>query len=122
MSGVRGATPLPLATGFAIARERAAEPMDVIVVEGFVGETVIGDNCIIEEDTSIFGSIVWNNTQIGRAARLVECVVGSECYLKDGSVIGAGVILSDDCVVEPGSVIEANSKIWPGNVVGDIIN
>lgn len=86
------------------------------------GETVIGDNCIIEEDTSIFGSIVWNNTQIGRAARLVECVVGSECYLKDGSVIGAGVILSDDCVVEPGSVIEANSKIWPGNVVGDIIN
>src|SRR5690242_18396952 len=24
------------------ARERAAEPMDIIVVEGFVGETVIG--------------------------------------------------------------------------------
>jgi dihydroneopterin aldolase len=41
MSGVRGAT-LPLPAGFAIARERAAEPMDIIVVEGFVGETVIG--------------------------------------------------------------------------------
>jgi mannose-1-phosphate guanylyltransferase len=82
------------------------------------GETVIGDNCIIGEDTAIFGSIVWHNTQIGRDARLVECVVGSECYLKDGSVIGAGVILSDDCVVETGGVIEANSKIWPGKVVG----
>lgn len=82
------------------------------------GETVIGDNCIIEDETSIFGSIVWHNTRIGRAARLVECVVGSECYLKDGSIIGAGVILSDECIVESGSVIAANSKIWPGKVVG----
>jgi mannose-1-phosphate guanylyltransferase len=82
------------------------------------GETVIGDNCVIEAGASIFGSIVWNNTQIGRDARLVECVVGSECYLKDGSVIGAGVILSDDCIVEPGRVIAANSKFWPGKIVG----
>src|SRR4029079_4194481 len=32
----------PLAVGFSIARARAAESMDVIVVEGFVGDTVIG--------------------------------------------------------------------------------
>ncbi|TCL70772.1 NDP-sugar pyrophosphorylase family protein [Hydrogenispora ethanolica] len=81
------------------------------------GETVIGDNCVIESGASIFGSIVWRNTRIGRGARLVECVVGSECYLKDDSIIGAGVILSDECIVEPGSVIEANSKIWPGKTV-----
>lgn len=81
------------------------------------GETVIGDNCLIEKGTSIFGSIIWRNTKIGSNARLVECVVGSECYLKDGSVIGAGVILSDDCIVEPGSVVEANTKVWPGKVV-----
>ncbi len=81
------------------------------------GETVIGDNCLIGEGTSIFGSIIWRNTRIGSSARLVECVVGSECYLKDGSVIGAGVILSDDCVVEPGSVVEYNTKVWPGKVV-----
>jgi NDP-sugar pyrophosphorylase family protein len=82
------------------------------------GETVIGDNCVIEEGASIFGSIVWHNTRIGRDTRLVECVVGSECYLMDGSMIGAGGILSDDCVVEPGRVIEANSKFWPGKVLG----
>lgn len=81
------------------------------------GETVIGDNCLIEKGTSIFGSIIWRNTKIGSNARLVECVVGSECYLKDGSVIGAGVILSDECIVEPGSVVEANTKVWPGKVV-----
>ena len=81
------------------------------------GETVIGDNCLIEEGTSIFGSIIWRNTKIGSNARLVECVVGNECYLKDGSVIGAGVILSDECVVEPGSVVEYNTKVWPGKVV-----
>jgi len=41
MSGVRKAA-FPFAAGFSVARERAAEPMDVIVVEGFVGETIIG--------------------------------------------------------------------------------
>jgi dihydroneopterin aldolase len=41
MSGIQTAA-FPLATGFSIARERAPEPMDVIVVEGLVGETVIG--------------------------------------------------------------------------------
>lgn len=82
------------------------------------GETVIGDNCVIESGAAIFGSIIWNNTRIARGARLVECVVGSECYLKEGSVIGAGVILSDDCVVEKDEVIEANVKVWPGKIVG----
>ncbi len=85
------------------------------------GETVIGDNCIIEENTSIFGSIIWHNTKIGKDSRLVECVVGNECSLKEGSVIGAGVILSDECIVESGSVIEANAKIWPGKTVGNTL-
>lgn len=83
-----------------------------------VGETVIGDNCVIHENTTIFASVVWNNTRIDRGSRLVECVVGSECYLKEGSVIGAGVILSDSCVIEPRRVIEANVKVWPQQIVG----
>jgi dihydroneopterin aldolase len=41
MSAIQTAA-FPLATGFAMAREQAAEPMDLIVVEGFVGETIIG--------------------------------------------------------------------------------
>jgi len=82
------------------------------------GETVIGDNCIIDSGAAVFGSIIWNNTRLERDTRLVECVVGSECYLKEGSVIGAGVILSDECTVERNEVIEANAKVWPRNVVG----
>jgi len=82
------------------------------------GETVIGDNCIVEAGAAVFGSVIWNNARIARGARLVECVVGSECYLKEGSVIGAGVILCDECVVESNEVIEANMRVWPGNVVG----
>lgn len=77
------------------------------------GETVIGDNCVIESGAAIFGSVIWNNTRIARNARLVECVVGSECYLKEGSVIGAGAILSDECVIEQNEIVEANVKIGP---------
>lgn len=77
------------------------------------GETVIGDNCLLQENAAVFGSIIWNNTRIEKGTRLVDCVVGSECYLQKGSIIGTGAILSDSCVIESGECIESNAKVWP---------
>lgn len=79
--------------------------------------SVIGDNCVIEEGASVFQSVVWNNTRVGRDARLKDCVVGSECYLKPGASLGEGVVLSDECIVEEGGVVKRNVKIWPRKIV-----
>lgn len=79
--------------------------------------TVIGDRCRIDECAAISGSIVWNNTKVGRGANLVDCVVGSDCYLAAGASLGEGVVLSDECVVEEDSVIRENVKIDPGRTV-----
>ncbi|MDI6637886.1 MAG: NDP-sugar synthase [Bacillota bacterium] len=79
--------------------------------------SVIGDNCVIDEGASVFQSVIWNNTHVGRDARLEDCVVGSECYLKPGASLGEGVVLSDECVVEEGGVVKKNVKIWPRKTV-----
>lgn len=79
--------------------------------------SVIGDNCVIDEGASVFQSVIWNNTHVGRGARLEDCVVGSECYLKPGACLGEGVVLSDECVVEEGGVVKKNVKIWPRKTV-----
>ncbi len=79
--------------------------------------TVIGDRCRIDERATVSGSIVWNNTKVGRGANLVDSVVGSDCYLAAGASLGEGVVLSDECVVEEDSVIRSNVKIDPGRTV-----
>ncbi|MGE5575821.1 MAG: sugar phosphate nucleotidyltransferase [Syntrophothermus sp.] len=82
-----------------------------------VGETVIGDNCRIEDNAMIERSVIWQNTWVGKEARLTECVVGSECYLHPQARLGRGVILSDACVVEQRSEVRSNVLIWPGEVI-----
>ncbi|MDI7248228.1 MAG: NDP-sugar synthase [Bacillota bacterium] len=79
--------------------------------------SVIGDNCVIDEGAGIFQSVIWNSTHVGRDAKLEDCVVGSDCYLKPGSSLGEGVVLSDECVVEEGGVVKKNVKIWPRKTV-----
>ena len=79
--------------------------------------SVIGDRCEISEQAIVTGSIVWNNTKVGRRANLVDCVVGSDCYLAAGASLGEGVVLSDECVVEEDSVIKRNVRIDPGRIV-----
>lgn len=79
--------------------------------------SVIGDNCVVDAGASISGSVIWNNTHVGRNATLVDCVVGSECYLQAGSLLGEGVVLSDECVVEEEGVVKKNVKIWPRKTV-----
>jgi NDP-sugar pyrophosphorylase family protein len=79
--------------------------------------SVIGDRCEIGEQAFVSGSIVWNNTKVGRRANLVDCVVGSDCYLAAGASLGEGVVLSDACVVEEDSVIKPNVRIDPGRIV-----
>jgi NDP-sugar pyrophosphorylase family protein len=79
--------------------------------------SVIGDRCEIGERAIVSGSIVWNNTTVGRGANLADCVVGSDCYLADRASLGEGVVLSDECVVEEDSVIKRNVRIDPGRIV-----
>ena len=79
--------------------------------------SVIGTRCEIREDATVQGSVVWNNTKIGKKVNVIDCVVGSDCYLESGASLGKGVVLSDQCFVEEDSIIKKNVRIDPGRIV-----
>jgi mannose-1-phosphate guanylyltransferase/phosphomannomutase len=75
--------------------------------------SVIGDNCIIEEDASIRKSIILHNTIIGPKCELRGVVIGKRCVLEHDVSIYEGSVISDDCRIGTSVEIGAGIRIWP---------
>ncbi len=75
--------------------------------------SVIGDNCIIEEDASLRKSIILNNTVIGSKSELRGVVIGKRCVLEQQVSIYEETVISDDCRIGAGVEIGPGIRIWP---------
>jgi mannose-1-phosphate guanylyltransferase / phosphomannomutase len=75
--------------------------------------SVIGDNCIIEENASIRKSIILHNTIIGPRCELRGAVIGKRCVLEPHVSIYEGSVISDDCRIGGGVEIAAGVRVWP---------
>lgn len=79
--------------------------------------SVIGDYGIIQEDTSIKRSILWNHCYVGQGCEVRGATIAQHTYLKgknsvyEGAVIGEGVGLGYRSIIRPGV------KIWPDKEV-----
>jgi len=81
------------------------------------GPVVLGPGCHVEESAAIEGATVWQDCQIGRKARLRNCVVASRCHIGEESEILDGCILGDDVRVGKGSKLSNGVRIWPGKSI-----
>ncbi|HPS58780.1 MAG TPA: sugar phosphate nucleotidyltransferase [Spirochaetota bacterium] len=79
--------------------------------------TVIGDNCLIEENASVKKSIIFHNTVVGRKCELRGAIVGKRCVLGEGVCIYEDAVVADDCSVGAGAVIQAGIRVWPDKVI-----
>lgn len=79
--------------------------------------TVIGDNCIIGEGTSVRRSIILHNTVIGPKSELRGAIVGKRCVLESGVSIFEGAIISDDCQIGEGAEIPPGIRVWPEKII-----
>lgn len=75
--------------------------------------TVIGDNCLIEEDSIVKKSIIYHNTVIGKKCELRGAIVGKRCVLGEGVSIYEDAVIADDCSIGTGAVIQSGIRIWP---------
>jgi len=67
--------------------------------------TVIGNNVLVNNDSTIVNSIIWDDVIIGKEVRLKNCVIGKNCKIEDNTDIGGGVVLADNTVVSKGTKI-----------------
>lgn len=68
------------------------------------GPTVLGPGCRISDGAVIEGSILWRNVEVGQRAKLInciianDCVIGHECRLQEGTVLGSRVVVQSSTV------------------------
>lgn len=84
-----------------------------------LSNSCIGNNCIIEENSTIANSILWDGVHIGSNCELRENVVGKESYIKKGSFLGIEAIVGDGCIIGNDCMIRTGVKMWPYKVVED---
>ena len=75
--------------------------------------TVVGDNCIIDERASVTRSIIFNNTYVGKTARLVGAVILRNNVINEGVRVQDGAIIGDSCIIGKDSRVRTQIKIWP---------
>ena len=56
----------------------------------FSGSVVIGPGCRIADEAVISDTVIWDHTFIGRGAILQESVVGANCRIRPGTIVGSG--------------------------------
>lgn len=79
--------------------------------------SVIGENCLIEENASVKKSIIFHNTVVGRKCELRGAIVGKRCVLGEGVSIYEDAVVADDCSVGSGAVIQSGIRVWPDKVI-----
>jgi mannose-1-phosphate guanylyltransferase/phosphomannomutase len=84
-----------------------------------IGNSVIGDDCIVEDGATIADSVLWNNVSIGAGAVLTENVVGRGSEVKARARLFEGALVSDACRIGEGSTVKADVKVWPQKLVED---
>ncbi len=80
-------------------------------------DTVVGDNCLIEEGAILQKAIVWDSNYIGARSRLTGCTVCFRSTIKEDVDIQEGAVVGDRCHIEAGSTIRPLIKLWPDKII-----
>jgi NDP-sugar pyrophosphorylase family protein len=70
-----------------------------------IENSVLGQDCRVEEDTIIKDSVIWNRTRIRSHAKIERSIVGRQCHIGEGAWLRHGTVLGDKTTVTDYSVV-----------------
>ncbi|TAL33922.1 MAG: hypothetical protein EPN93_12875 [Spirochaetes bacterium] len=79
--------------------------------------SVVGDNCVIEENATVRRSILLHNTLVGPKCHLRGALIGKRCVLGEGVAIYEGAVVSDDCQIGSAVQIPSGIRVWPEKII-----
>ncbi len=77
----------------------------VIKPEVVIENSVLGEDCRVEEGALIKDSVVWSGTRILPNARIERAILGRNCHIGEGARLRPGTVLGDKSVVSDFSLI-----------------
>ena len=81
--------------------------------------SVIGDNCVIEENASVRRSVILHSTVIGPKCELRGTVIGKRCVFQEAVSVNEGSVVSDDCLLGSDVYIPSGIRVWPDKIIED---
>ena len=81
--------------------------------------TVLGSYCVIEQNTSLKRSVLWNHVELGKKAEVRGAAICNKVVVGDRVSIYEGAIIGDNCHLKNGSTIKPQIKIWPEKTIGE---
>ncbi|GAB4441743.1 MAG: mannose-1-phosphate guanyltransferase [bacterium] len=85
----------------------------------FIKNSVIGNNCVVEDGVRISDTVIWDNVFIGRFSELHENIIGANTIIKEGASLAENVVVADTCSIGRFSTLKAGVKVWPMKSVED---
>jgi mannose-1-phosphate guanylyltransferase len=77
-----------------------------VIKPGVVIEnSVLGEDCRVEEGALIRDSVIWSGTRIRAQARIERSILGRQCHIGEGAHLRPGTVLGDKSIVTDYSVI-----------------
>lgn len=82
-----------------------------------IENTVIGDNVVIGNGTIIRESTIWDNVVIGDMVELNDDVICNNVIINDFVNIAENVFIAERCNIGKSARLFSNIKLWPGKIV-----
>jgi NDP-sugar pyrophosphorylase family protein len=77
-----------------------------VIKPGVVIEnSVLGEDCRIEEGALIKDSVIWAGTRVRPGARIERAILGRQCHVGEGARLRPGTVLGDKTIVTDFSVV-----------------
>jgi NDP-sugar pyrophosphorylase family protein len=70
-----------------------------------IENSVLGEDCRVEEGALIKDSVIWSGTRIRPHARLERAIVGRQCHIGEGARLRPGTVLGDKTSISDYSVV-----------------
>ena len=71
------------------------------------GPVCIGKYSVVDRNTKVSNSIVWNYSYLGENSRLRQAIVCQHATIKNNCLLDEGAVIGDDVVIGEGSTVEA---------------
>ncbi|XP_065911743.1 translation initiation factor eIF2B subunit epsilon-like [Dysidea avara] len=100
-----------LARGCILEHDVAVAGGTRIGADTFIANSVIGPNCVIEDNCHIEGSYLWSNVKVHKGSRVVSSIVADRVEIKSNVTVEPGCIISFEVVIGPNFTVPAGSRI-----------
>ncbi len=79
--------------------------------------STIGDNVVVQEQSSLKQPVIWSNVYVGKKAQLRACIVCNNATIHDGAEILEGGIIGENTSVGQESIVSPDVRVWPDKVI-----